>query len=77
MVLNIVSGQGLALFTRFVDVRDVAFAHILAFEVPSATGRYCIVERTAENSKVLKILDKLYPDLHLNEKYEDTAVGMQ
>ncbi|GLT66317.1 hypothetical protein SLA2020_386870 [Shorea laevis] len=76
MVLNIVSGQGLAPFTQFVDVRDVAFAHILAFEVQSATGRYCIVERTAENSEVLKILDELYPDLHLSEKYEDTTIGI-
>ncbi|GLU03753.1 hypothetical protein SLE2022_209360 [Rubroshorea leprosula] len=47
-----------------------------SFEVPSATGRYCIVERTTENSKVLKILDELYSDLHLKEKYEDTAVGI-
>ncbi|XP_022864925.1 cinnamoyl-CoA reductase 1-like [Olea europaea var. sylvestris] len=28
---------------RYVDVRDVAQAHILAFENPSASGRYCLV----------------------------------
>ncbi|KAJ0837602.1 putative cinnamyl-alcohol dehydrogenase [Helianthus annuus] len=28
---------------RLVDVRDVATAHILAFENPKANGRYCIV----------------------------------
>ncbi|PON84855.1 hypothetical protein TorRG33x02_194070 [Trema orientale] len=29
---------------RFVDVRDIALGHIRAFEVPSASGRYCQVD---------------------------------
>ncbi|CDP18889.1 unnamed protein product [Coffea canephora] len=46
---------------RWVDVRDVAYAHILAFEVPSASGRYCLVGRSAHASQVIKILHELYP----------------
>ena len=52
----------------FVDVRDVAYAHIQAFEDPSACGRYCLVERAVPFSEVQKILYGLYPSLHLNEK---------
>nr|XP_027109060.1 cinnamoyl-CoA reductase 1-like [Coffea arabica] len=32
---------------RWVDVGDVAYALIIAFEIPSASGRYCLVERSA------------------------------
>ncbi|GLT66314.1 hypothetical protein SLA2020_386840 [Shorea laevis] len=74
-IIDIVKGRQLPPFNIFVDVRDVAFAHILAFEVPSASGRYCMVERTADYSEVLKILDELYPDLHLSEKFKDKDVG--
>ncbi|GKU88604.1 hypothetical protein SLEP1_g2848 [Rubroshorea leprosula] len=70
MILNIIIGRELPSFFRFVDVRDVAYAHIQAFEIPSATGRYCMVERTADISEVVKILHELYPNFHLNEKYE-------
>ncbi|XVF71299.1 hypothetical protein PTKIN_Ptkin12aG0025800 [Pterospermum kingtungense] len=52
----------------FVDVRDVAFAHIQAFEDPSGGGRYCLVEKTLSFSEVQKILYQLYPTLSLNEK---------
>ncbi|KAM7472534.1 hypothetical protein LguiA_010717 [Lonicera macranthoides] len=56
---------------RYVDVRDVANAHILAFEVPSATGRYCLVGTVTYSSESLKILRKLYPSLNLPEKSDD------
>lgn len=52
----------------WVDVRDVANAHILAFENPAANGRYCTVGRVAHNSELVKILHELYPTLHLPEK---------
>ncbi|XP_021296592.1 cinnamoyl-CoA reductase 1-like [Herrania umbratica] len=55
----------------FIDVRDVAYAHIQAFEVPSACGRYCLVERSVPYSEVQKTLSELHPTVHLNEKYED------
>ncbi|KAM7472535.1 hypothetical protein LguiA_010718 [Lonicera macranthoides] len=56
---------------RYVDVRDVAYAHIQAFEIPSASGRYCLVESVTYHSEVLKILHKLYPALRFTEKRED------
>ncbi|KAK4419581.1 Cinnamoyl-CoA reductase 1 [Sesamum alatum] len=51
----------------WVNVKDVANAHILAFENPSANGRYCVVESVAHFSEVVKILRELYPNLQLPE----------
>lgn len=52
----------------WVDVRDVAMAHVLAFESPSANGRYCLVEAVAHYSDLLKIIHELYPHLKLADK---------
>jgi len=52
----------------WVNVKDVANAHILAYENSSANGRYCLVERVAHYSDVLKILRDLYPTLQLPQK---------
>ncbi|KAK6143172.1 hypothetical protein DH2020_023520 [Rehmannia glutinosa] len=51
----------------FVDVRDVAYAHVLAFENPSANGRYCLVAKVLHCSETLNILRDLYPTLKLPE----------
>ncbi|GMN53643.1 hypothetical protein TIFTF001_022788 [Ficus carica] len=56
---------------RFVDVRDVAMAHIQAFEVASASGRYCLAECVSHISEVLNILRQLYPTLSISEICED------
>lgn len=53
---------------KFVDVRDVANAHILAFEVPSANGRYCLVGANGYSSSLLKILQKFYPSITIPGK---------
>ncbi|CAB4268160.1 unnamed protein product [Prunus armeniaca] len=53
------------------DVRDVASAHVQAFEVPSANGRYCLVGHVTPTAKVLKILHELHPSLCPPEKYEE------
>ncbi|KAK4482426.1 hypothetical protein RD792_009581 [Penstemon davidsonii] len=55
----------------FVNVKDVIDAHILAFETPSANGRYLMVERTAHHSEVVNILRELYPNFKLPEKASD------
>lgn len=55
----------------WINVKDVANAHIQAFELSSASGRYCLVERVAHYSEVVKILHQLYPDLQLPEKCAD------
>ncbi|KAF5931247.1 hypothetical protein HYC85_032120 [Camellia sinensis] len=52
----------------WINVKDVANAHIQAYEIPSASGRYCLVERMAHFSEVVKILHELYPSFQLPEK---------
>ncbi|XP_058082534.1 phenylacetaldehyde reductase-like [Magnolia sinica] len=52
----------------WVDIKDVGKAHILAFEVASARGRYCLVERVAHYSEVVKILQELFPTIQLPDK---------
>jgi len=52
----------------WVDVRDVALAHVLAYENLSANGRYLLVERVAHFSEAVKMLRKSYPTLKLPEK---------
>ncbi|XP_073291978.1 phenylacetaldehyde reductase-like [Primulina huaijiensis] len=55
----------------WVNVEDVANAHILAFENPLASGRYCMVENVAHYSDIVEILRELYPTFHLPEKCAD------
>ncbi|KAK9913043.1 hypothetical protein M0R45_036869 [Rubus argutus] len=54
-----------------IDVRDVASAHIQAFEVPSATGRYCLVANVTPIFEALKILKELHPSLSPPEICEE------
>ncbi|KAK0575270.1 hypothetical protein LWI29_036376 [Acer saccharum] len=56
---------------KLVDVKDVAHAHIQALELPSASGRYCIVESIRSSTETLEILRQLFPTLHLPTKLED------
>lgn len=44
-----------------VDVKDVSLAHILAYEVPEAEGRYLLVERVVHQKQFVELLRKLYP----------------
>ncbi|XP_038980592.1 phenylacetaldehyde reductase-like isoform X1 [Phoenix dactylifera] len=73
MLLNLLNGSSTYPNLRFpwVNVKDVAMAHILAFEVPSASGRYFLVERVAHYSEIVKILREQYPALKLPEKCVD------
>ena len=52
----------------WVDVRDVADAHIRAYEIPSARGRHILSERVAHFSGITKILRELYPALQIAHK---------
>ncbi|KAG6713509.1 hypothetical protein I3842_05G157100 [Carya illinoinensis] len=56
---------------RWVDVRDVANAHILAFENPSASGRYCLVGRVLQFFEFVKLMHELFPDINIPEKCGD------
>ncbi|XP_042483022.1 phenylacetaldehyde reductase-like [Macadamia integrifolia] len=72
-ILNLVNGAQTYPNATFgwVNVKDVADAHILAFENPSANGRYVLVERVVHNSQLLKTLCELYPTLPLPKKCAD------
>lgn len=61
---------------RLVDVRDVANAHILAFEVPSANGRYCLVGANGYSSSLLKILQKFYPSITIPGNFEENGLPL-
>ncbi|CAD6247279.1 unnamed protein product [Miscanthus lutarioriparius] len=55
----------------WVNVKDVALAHILAYEVPSANGRYCMVERVVHFSELVNIIRNMYPTIRLPDKCAD------
>ncbi|KAJ1410236.1 hypothetical protein SESBI_22150 [Sesbania bispinosa] len=55
----------------WINVKDVANAHIQAYEVASASGRYCLAERVAHFSEVTKILRDMYPTLQIPDKCAD------
>ena len=52
----------------WVNVKDVADAHIQAYEITSASGRYCLTERVVHYSELAKILHDLYPTLQITDK---------
>ncbi|KAJ0980957.1 hypothetical protein J5N97_009212 [Dioscorea zingiberensis] len=72
-ILNLITGSSAYPNATFgwVNVKDVALAHILAYEVPSANGRYCLVERVAHYSEIVKKIHELYPSLELPQKCAD------
>ncbi|XP_027340988.1 cinnamoyl-CoA reductase 1-like [Abrus precatorius] len=72
-ILNLVNGAQTFSNATFgwINVKDVANAHIQAYENTSANGRYCLVERVVHYSEIVKILRDLYPTLQLPEKCAD------
>ncbi|TQD91619.1 hypothetical protein C1H46_022802 [Malus baccata] len=70
MILNLKNDIHDVISSNYIssDVRDVAFAHVQAFEVPSASGRYCFVGHVTPVSKVLNILHELHPTFFPPEK---------
>ncbi|KAL5728534.1 cinnamoyl-CoA reductase [Ranunculus cassubicifolius] len=55
----------------YVDVKDVALAHILVFETPSASGRYICAESVLHRGDVVKILAKFFPEYPIPMKCSD------
>ncbi|CAL5426115.1 unnamed protein product [Camellia sinensis] len=72
-ILNLINGSQTYPNASFgwINVKDVANAHIQAYEIPSANGRYCLVERVTHYSEVVNTLHKLYPSFQLPEKSTD------
>ncbi|GAB4860915.1 hypothetical protein Ancab_036076 [Ancistrocladus abbreviatus] len=58
-------------YVIYVDVRDVANAHIQAFEIASASGRYCLVDSAPHFSDIIKIIRESFPNLKLAERCVD------
>uniref|UniRef100_A0A0A9DIW4 Uncharacterized protein n=1 Tax=Arundo donax TaxID=35708 RepID=A0A0A9DIW4_ARUDO len=52
----------------WANVKDVALAHVLAFETPSASGRYCMTDKVVHFSDVVKIIHDMYPSLPMPDK---------
>ncbi|OEL14358.1 Cinnamoyl-CoA reductase 1, partial [Dichanthelium oligosanthes] len=55
----------------WINVKDVALAHVLAYEVPSANGRYCMVETVTHHSDLVNIIREMYPTIPLPDKCAD------
>ncbi|KAK1317481.1 Cinnamoyl-CoA reductase 1 [Acorus calamus] len=55
----------------YVDVRDVALAHVLVYETPSASGRYICAESVLHRGDVVDILAKLFPEYPIPTKCSD------
>ncbi|XP_077217421.1 cinnamoyl-CoA reductase 1-like isoform X2 [Tasmannia lanceolata] len=55
----------------YVHVKDVALAHILVYETPSASGRYICAESVIHRGDVVKILAKHYPHYPIPTKCSD------
>lgn len=52
----------------YVDVKDVALAHILVYEIPAASGRYLCAESVLHRGDVVKILGKFFPEYPIPTK---------
>lgn len=52
----------------YVHVHDVALAHILVFETPSASGRYLCGESALHRGEVVEILATLFPEYPIPTK---------
>ncbi|EFJ23694.1 cinnamoyl-CoA reductase [Selaginella moellendorffii] len=57
----------------YVDVRDVAEAHILVYEEPSACGRYLCAENILHRGEVVEAMAKLFPDYPIPRKPKDDS----
>lgn len=57
----------------YVHVRDVARAHILLFETPSASGRHLCAETVLHRAEVVDILAKLFPEYPVPTRCSDES----
>ncbi|XBH70219.1 cinnamoyl-CoA reductase 1 [Aegilops tauschii subsp. strangulata] len=55
----------------YVDVRDVAAAHVRVFEAPGASGRHLCAERVLHREDVVHILGKLFPEYPVPTRCSD------
>ncbi|CAI8608386.1 unnamed protein product [Vicia faba] len=71
-ILNLINGIPFPNYAfGWVNVKDVAIAHIRAYEIASACGRYCLSERVVHHSELANMLQDLYPTLQISDKCEN------
>eukprot|EP00249_Psilotum_nudum_P012517 c23827_g1_i2 orf=316-1290(+) len=74
VIMNMLTGTTTAypnVAFGWVDVKDVANAHILTYEFPEASGRHICVERVMHYSELVDLLQKLYPSYPIPTKCLD------
>ncbi|KAL2607850.1 hypothetical protein R1flu_026423 [Riccia fluitans] len=74
IILGYLNGSKTEISNRmygFVHVKNVAMAHVLAFEKPEAEGRYLLVESTIHAKQLAELLRVLYPQCAIPNKYVD------
>ncbi|XP_058730332.1 cinnamoyl-CoA reductase CAD2-like isoform X1 [Vicia villosa] len=78
-IFDLINGSETLMNAAFgwINVKDVANAHILAYEDSSANGRYCLVERVIHFSELTKILHHMYSSLQIPNKCTDDKPLMQ
>ena len=52
----------------YVDVRDVARAHVLAYERPGARGRYLCIGTVLHRAQLIGMLRELFPQYPITAK---------
>ncbi|MED6119476.1 NADPH-cytochrome p450 reductase [Stylosanthes scabra] len=55
----------------YVHVKDVALAHLLVYETPSANGRYICAESSLHRGELVAILAKYFPEYPIPTKCSD------
>ncbi|MED6220976.1 NADPH-cytochrome p450 reductase [Stylosanthes scabra] len=55
----------------YVHVKDVALAHLLVYETPSANGRYICAESSLHRGELVAILAKYFPEYPVPTKCSD------
>ncbi|GJM87205.1 hypothetical protein PR202_ga03137 [Eleusine coracana subsp. coracana] len=60
----------------YVDVRDVARAHVLAYERPNARGRYLCIGTVLHRAQLIGLLKQLFPQYPVTAECEDDGMPM-
>lgn len=60
----------------YVDVRDVARAHVLAYEHPDARGRYLCIGTVLHRAQLIAMIRELLPQYPVTDKCEDDGKPM-
>ncbi|CAK4214867.1 unnamed protein product [Aphanomyces euteiches] len=58
-------------FKSGVDVRDLAIAHVAAFEKPAANGRYVLIGWQATEAEICARIKELYPSAPIATEVDD------